>query len=314
MVVTLRPPRPEWAACTHRSNRLDAPAGTRDDGGVDDQVYADTLLAILTNPSPTGISPDDPYGLADDRIDRYDGFSRDMWVVGLEVVEAEHGAELEVAFELKVPPGSDWRDAPNLGTVRLPFDAGWRRLSGYDDPADYAPKVARSVFAATHRLLERHHTTQTSTLRGEVRPVMPSREVQWRALLDALSGEGHPVEVAPGRIELRTEDDAPDAQVEADSLTILVTPDQWEQVLRQDEFALSDPGLYLQELIAPRDEDENFVVFYHGGLSTSIRAELPPVHGTARARRTAGRIASIRAKDPDATFEWTAEERPQRAE
>ena len=55
-------------------------------GDMEDQAYARRLFAILTNPHPTGIDPDDPYGAADDGIDRYDGFGRDVWVASVEVV------------------------------------------------------------------------------------------------------------------------------------------------------------------------------------------------------------------------------------
>jgi hypothetical protein len=57
-------------------------------GDVQDVAYARRLFAILTNPHPTGVDPDDPYGQADDGIDRYDGFGRDVWVKSLEVAEA----------------------------------------------------------------------------------------------------------------------------------------------------------------------------------------------------------------------------------
>ena len=45
---------------------------------MSDEEYVATLLAILTNPAPTGIDPADPYGSADDGIDRYGGFGRDV--------------------------------------------------------------------------------------------------------------------------------------------------------------------------------------------------------------------------------------------
>jgi hypothetical protein len=254
---------------------------------MDDAAYLDALMAILTNPSPTGISHDS-YGMADDGIDRYDGFGRDARVTGLEIVEGRHGAELEVSYELAVPRRAR-RRTPRNGTVRLPFDTEWRQLSGYADPADWAPRVARSVQAAAMRLVE---TSQSS--RGS-RRALPTREEQWRLLLEALSGEGRAVEVAPGRIEV-------DVDAEDEVLTVLVTPEQWEQVLLEDD-ALDDPELYLQELIGPRDDDEQFVVFYQGGLCRSTRAELPPVRGTAAERE----LAEIRARHPDMEFFWTAE-------
>ena len=70
-----------------------------------DEEYLATLLDILTNPAPTGIDPADPYGQADDGINRYNGFGRDVTVTGLRVVDGPHGEELEVTFALALPPG-----------------------------------------------------------------------------------------------------------------------------------------------------------------------------------------------------------------
>ncbi len=58
---------------------------------MDDTAYVSELFGILTNPAPTGIDPDDPYGQADDGIDRYDGFGRDVRVTSARVVPGEHG-------------------------------------------------------------------------------------------------------------------------------------------------------------------------------------------------------------------------------
>ena len=55
--------------------------------GMEDAAFAAGLLAILTNPHPAGIDPDDPYGQSEDGIDRYDGFGRDVWVESLEVAD-----------------------------------------------------------------------------------------------------------------------------------------------------------------------------------------------------------------------------------
>ena len=71
---------------------------------MSDEEYVATLLAILTNPAPTGIDPADPYGQADDGIDRYDGFGRDVEVLGLRVVDGPYGDELEVSFVLNSQP------------------------------------------------------------------------------------------------------------------------------------------------------------------------------------------------------------------
>jgi hypothetical protein len=55
----------------------------------DDRAFVARLLAILTNREPTGIAPDDPYGRADDGIDRWNGFGREIWVESLQVVDGE---------------------------------------------------------------------------------------------------------------------------------------------------------------------------------------------------------------------------------
>lgn len=107
-------------------------------------AYVARLLAILTNPNPTGIAPDDPYGQADDGIDRSNGFGRDVWVESLQVVDGEHGAELEVTFGLALPPDDTWRTVPDKGVGRVLLEREWRELSGYASPADYAPYVARN--------------------------------------------------------------------------------------------------------------------------------------------------------------------------
>lgn len=75
---------------------------------MDDATYVQTLLAILTNPSPTGVDPDDPCGQADDGIDRYDDFGRDVRVTSARVVPGEHAPMLEVGFALDVPDDPSW--------------------------------------------------------------------------------------------------------------------------------------------------------------------------------------------------------------
>ncbi len=101
-----------------------------DDAHVDDDGYVVALLAILTNPNPTGVDPADPYGMADDGIDRYDGFGREVVVRSLDVADGEHGAELVVTYALMLPPDSTDRPIPTDGFVHLPFDRQWRELSG----------------------------------------------------------------------------------------------------------------------------------------------------------------------------------------
>jgi len=81
-------------------------------------------------------------------------------------------------------------------------------------------------------------------------------------------------------------------------LTVIVTPDQWEQVLVGEG---DDPGWYVDELLGPRADDETFLVFYDGALCRSTRAKLPPVRSTLEQRR----IAELRA-DPDRQVAWFA--------
>jgi hypothetical protein len=99
-------------------------------------------------------------------------------------------------------------------------------------------------------------------------------------------------ELAPGRIEVRPS--------EGDPFTVVVTHDQWEDVLRNHAWA--DPELYIAELLGPRDEDETYVVFYDGDLARSTREKLPPVRGRAFERR----LAELRVEDPDARPGWYA--------
>lgn len=272
-----------------------------DDGSVDDEAYVQALLAILTNPNPTGIDPDDPYGQADDGIDRYDGFGREVWVESLRITDGEYGPELEVGFGLAVPPGAAWRPVPRSGLVRLPFESGWRHLSGYDDPAAYAPEVAREVWLAANQHTVRYRSgSDWLVARDRVRAALPDRDVQWQMLLDALNAEGTVVEGLPTRIDVQLDDGDDGDAGPSDFVTVVVTPDQWEDVLV--DHASHDVNLYMSELIGPRDDDERFLVFYEGDLVRSSREELPPVRGRAFELE----IAELRARYPDAEFEWRA--------
>ena len=259
---------------------------------MQDVAYARSLFAILTNPHPTGVDPDDPYGQADDGIDRYDGFGRDVWVESLEVAEGEHGAELLVGFGLALPSLPDWQGGPLRGSLRLPFDGEWRELSGYADPAAYAPVVAYEVERAAGRHVERHRRRPADTTRVDRARLLPSREAQRQILLDALRDEGTVREVAPGRIELH--------RTGGTVVTVVVSPDQWEQVLV--DHAWGNVDMYFSELLGPRQEDETYVVFYNGDLTRSTREKLPPVRGRAFEHR----LAEARATRPAAQFGWFA--------
>ena len=269
---------------------------------MEDEEYARALFAILTNPSPTGLDPNDPYCRADDGIDRCDGFGRDAWVEYIEVTDGEHGAELVVGFGMAVPPAPAWRGMPHRGSVRLTFDEQWRRLSGYEAPAAYAPAVAQKVELAAHEQVERHRSGTGSRRMGGARPVLPSRDEQWRMLLDALSGEGAVREVGPGRVEVDIRDDQD--QPSGDIVTVVVSPEEWERVLA--ERAGGDVDLYVAELLGPRDDDERFVVCYDGDLARSTREELPPVRGRAFERK----LAEARRQHPHSPGGWFADTGP----
>ncbi|WP_457206666.1 hypothetical protein [Nocardioides sp. P5_C9_2] len=236
---------------------------------MDDAAYVRELFAILTNPSPTGIDPADPYGQADDGIDRYDGFGRDVRVTSARVVAGEHAPMMELGFVLDLPAAPDLDGVPAEGSFLLPVDAEWRRLSGYDDPADHAPEVARRVQRAAARHVQRHRfgaqTLSTAAL--------PDRSRQWQMLLDGLAKEGQVREPAPGRFELalRGQDDR------SPVVTVVVTPDQWGRVVLRHGVHLA-PGDFFMEKFGPLDPlRQAFVVFWEDDLVASSREELPPV-------------------------------------
>ncbi|WP_028660568.1 hypothetical protein [Nocardioides insulae] len=248
---------------------------------MDDDTYRQELEAILTNPHPTGIDPDDPYGRAEDGIDRYDGYGRDVIVGHLTLTDGEHGTELVVAYTHDLPSSPPLRGRPSGGFVHLPFDPEWRDLSGYAEPATYAPSVASKVMSAARQQWERHGPGRDwAAEREQMRAALPDRAAQQRMLWEALDGVGSAEEVSPGRFEVQLPD--PYTGHPGQILTVLVTPDQWEEVLAWQAGA--DYDLYLSELVACGEPDESFIVFYEGDLVRSTREQLPPVHGRAIAR------------------------------
>ena len=269
---------------------------------MSDEEYVATLLAILTNPAPSGIDSADPYRLADDGIDRYDGFGRDVQVLALRVVDGPCGDELEVSFVLRLPPGDpEWDDVPEHGSTRMPFDAEWRRLSGFGDPAAYAPQVAARVeLAARQHAVQHQHGGRRARARAEwraaARAALPNREAQRHLLLQTLADEGDVVQVAHDRFDLHLRH-AEDGDLSAGAaergglgatpevITFVLAPNEWEEVL-VDEYA-GDLRLYLAETLTDPDPDERFVVFYDGSLHRSTREQLPPVRGRARERARA---------------------------
>ncbi|TCJ28079.1 hypothetical protein [Nocardioides jejuensis] len=227
---------------------------------MDDEAYAAELLRILSNPEPTGIDPDDPYGRADDGIDRYSGFGRDVVVTGGRLVSGSYGAEVEVDFVIR-PDGE-----PEIADrARVSADAQWRALSGYAEPSAYAPLAAREV--------ERAAQSTWSRRRGEWQRharAVPPRAAQWAQLIDVLAREGAVTEVAPGRLEVLV---APSEDEPGQTVTVLVTPDQWEALLR----SMDPEGAGFWELFASKSRAETFLVFWKGQFEPSIREELPPV-------------------------------------
>ncbi len=239
---------------------------------MEDEGYAQKLFAILTNPLPEEIDPEDPYGEGEDGIDRYNGFGRDVWVESVQVVDGEYGAELVVEFAPAPDSAPDAVD-PRCGPVRLPFDAQWRELSGYGNPGAYAPAVAREVEIADSQHVERLLGHPPGHLEGDQdRAVLPSRARQWQLLLDALRHLGPVRQVGPERIEL---------DHSGTVVTVLVSADQWEQVLIEHAWGTVD--LYFAELLDPRQENETFVVLYWQRV-----------------------VEHARAEDPDAQFRWDA--------
>lgn len=258
-----------------------------EDVGVDDEVYVAELSAILTNRQPV-IDPDDPYGGAEDGIDRYDGFGRDVWVESVAVAMGAYGAEVEVQFTLAVPDRLATEGMADHGTVRAPVDGEWRELSGFGDPRAYAPVIAQQVEFAARAMVVRHE----ARMRG-LPPTEPaSAGTHWQALLDELSSYGRVVEVAPGRVELRESSSV--------VVTFVVSPEQWEVVVATHVGA--DFELYVAELLSPGLTDGDFVVFWDGRLTWSVREALPPV----RRRPSDDRLVGDGTNHPSANSGWYA--------
>jgi hypothetical protein len=151
----------------------------------------------------------------------------------------------------------------------VPLDAEWRRLSGYADPAAYAPAVARRVESAAHTLVAQHR----SGARPRSIEDLPDAAARWQVLLDGLAGEGAVREVGPGRLELAL--DWGDGG--RWTVTVLVTAHEWDRVLLRHHLELA-PQDYFMDLIGPLDPDHQpFIVFWEDDLVASSRAELPPV-------------------------------------
>ena len=167
---------------------------------MDDAAYVQELFDILTRP----LDPDEPvdhYGTGRDGIDRYDGFGRDVRVTSARVTSArvvagEHAPMLELGFVLDLPDDPALAGVPETGSFRLPVDAEWRRLSGYDDPAAYAPRVAREVVRRVHEHVRAHQAPEPTS--GE----LSSSDEMQGLLLEGLARLGSVREVAAGHLEV----------------------------------------------------------------------------------------------------------------
>jgi hypothetical protein len=74
----------------------------------------------------------------------------------------------------------------------VPFDAEWRRLSEFGEPAAYAPQVAAKVMWATrdHAVNHQHGGRRVRTQaewRAAARAALPGREMQRQLLLQTLA-------------------------------------------------------------------------------------------------------------------------------
>ena len=241
---------------------------------LDDHSYVDRLRAIFAANDPA------------DGIDREDGFGTEVRVADLRQVPGEHGAELEVEYELDVPPRLR-PEVSSRGSTRVEFGEEWRRLSGFEDPADYAPTIAKHVWFAAGRQVQQGRD-EPSPSRDEVDATVPGKDVLFERLLTELTESGEVELVEPGAI--RIDEHLGGAQ----PVEIRVTPSQWrEYVVGCEMNAWTDSGvdawdpgdgfgmalLFLDEMIGSRYEDEHFVVFYRDDFERSVRSELPPVRG-----------------------------------
>jgi hypothetical protein len=251
---------------------------------MDDAEYARQLFEILTRPPDPDLAPG---RLGQDRIERHDGFGSDLRVTSIDVVPGEHGNQIDIGFVLDMP---ELVDIPARGSRLLPLDPEWRELSGYEDPADYAPFIALRLMSEVHRHISVHQG------RRDPYPNLPDRDAQWALLLEHLGHEGTVVDAAPGRVLVRTRGQ--------EDLTVLMTPEQWEQEMRRHGTGqgLSD---FFTDLLGPRRRDEGFLVVWEGELTRSTREKLPPVRGgVAEQRELMRRIAEMRAANPDAKIGW----------
>jgi hypothetical protein len=125
---------------------------------------------------------------------------------------------------------------PREGSLLLPFDAEWRQVSGYTEPEDYAPHIATRLVRNIREHVRAHEPSQHDDRD------LPARAEQHAMLLEVLGREGQVEQQAPNRYVVR--------RGEGDDLTVLVTPDQWEQVIRRHGLRRASLLEHFDELLA----------------------------------------------------------------
>lgn len=254
---------------------------------MDDEEYAGELFEILTAPPDPDLEPGQ---LGDDWIDREDGFGTEVRVTAVDVLPGPYGAQVEVGFLLDLPPGVD---VPQQASVLLPLDEEWRTLCGFADPEDYAPRLASRVMWAARE----HVNTHTNGPRSGFD--VPSRDEQHVMLMHVLGRLGAVEHVALGRYVIRVAD--------GDEIVVILTPDEWEQVLRRNGSPRDGVFDHYEELFASNDREQRFWVFWEGDLTSSTREALPPATTPwPTLREVRRRIAEARTSGKD--FGWFAYE------
>ena len=252
---------------------------------MDDVDYARQVYEVLTAPPDPGISPG---SLGDDWIDRSDGFGTDVKVTAIAVVPGDHGSQLDISYVLDLP---DDVVVPREGSLLLPLDAEWREVSGYTDPEDYAPRIAMRLVRHIHEHVRAHESSQDDDRD------LPPRAEQHAMLLEVLGREGEVEQQAPNRYVVR--------RGEQEVLTVLLTPDQWERVIRRHGLRRTWLLEHFDELFASTPREERFVVFWDGDVATSTREKLPPAKRPfPPLSETRRRLAEARASGQD--FGWFA--------
>jgi hypothetical protein len=201
-----------------------------DDRAMDDEEYARELFEILTRTADPDLAP---HRLGPDWIDRSGGFGTDLRVTSIDVVPGEHGSQIDVGFALDLPAEFD---LPEAASLLLPFDQEWREISGFDHPEDYAPRVAMLLMRNIYKLQPRRPSAVAR----------PPREEQHALLLRVLRRHGDVEQQAPDRYVVTGG---------GKTLTVLLTADQWEAVLR-DEGLPHDAIDHYEELLASRGRGE----------------------------------------------------------